>query len=80
MHGEVLPDEGYGGVRVSGVFATLADKVGAEPVAVDSAVDAEDASRGADGDLRCSGGKSEGFAQESAKLGEDVGDHGPASS
>ena len=76
--GQVVLDEGNGRAGVLRGAAAVADAITADVMG--RAVQAHDVVGLVDGDLRRWGGKRQAFAQDTAKLGDDVGDHGSASS
>ena len=76
--GQVVLDERNSRAGVLRGAAAVADAITAD--AMGRAVQAHNIVGFADGDLRRWSGKCHAFAQDASKLGDDVGDHGSASS
>ena len=76
--GQIVLNERNGGTGALGGAAAVAGAITTDMVG--GAVQTHDVVGLVDGDLRRWGGKCHAFAKGAAKLGDDVGDHGSASS
>lgn len=76
--GQIVLNEGNGRTGALRGAAAVADAITADVMGC--AVQAHDVVGFVDGDLRRWSGKRHAFAQDTAKLGDDVGYHGSASS
>jgi hypothetical protein len=76
--GQIVLNEGNGRTGALRGATAVADAITADVMG--RAVQAHDVVGFADGDLRRRSGKCHAFAQDTAKLGDDVGYHGSASS